>query len=80
MEARPPRFVADGNVGSVARRLRMLGFDAAFAHPIADDELVRVAEREGRVLLTRDVYVLHRRPVAGGAVRSVVMRCSSSRR
>ncbi len=68
-----PRFVADGNVGSLARRLRMLGFDATFAHPVADDELVRLAEREGRVLLTRDVYMLHRRPIAGGAVRAVLI-------
>ena len=73
MDAAQPRFVADGNVGTLARRLRMLGFDATFAHPVADDELVRVAEREGRVLLTRDVYVLHRRPIADGTVRAVLI-------
>lgn len=73
MDTSPPRFVADGNVGSLARRLRMLGFDATFAHPVEDDELVRVAERQGRVLLTRDVYVLHRRPIAHGTVRAVLI-------
>ncbi len=73
MDEPRPRFVADGNVGSLARRLRMLGFDAVFAHPVEDDELVRAAEREGRVLLTRDVYVLHRRPIADGKVRALLI-------
>ena len=73
MENSDPRFVADGNVGTLARRLRMLGFDAVFAHPVADDELVRIAQRDGRVLLTRDVYVLHRRPVADGTVRAILI-------
>jgi uncharacterized protein with PIN domain len=73
MDPPAPRFVADGNVGSLARRLRMLGFDATFAHPVADGELVRVAEREDRVILTRDVYVLHRRIIASGAVRAILI-------
>jgi len=69
----PPRFVADGNVGRLARRLRMLGFDALFAHPIADDELVAIAAREGRVLLTRDTYIFHRRVVFDGEVRALLI-------
>jgi uncharacterized protein with PIN domain len=68
-----PRFVADGNVGKLARRLRMLGFDAIFAHPVEDDELVAIAAREGRVLLTRDTYILHRRVVFDGTVRAILI-------
>lgn len=68
-----PRFVADGNVGRLARRLRMLGFDAVFAHPVEDDELVAIAAREGRVLLTRDTYILHRRIVFDGRVRAILI-------
>lgn len=71
--AQPPRFVADGNVGRLARRLRMLGFDAVFAHPVEDDELVSIAAREGRVLLTRDTYIFHRRVVSGGQVRALLI-------
>ena len=68
-----PRFIADGNVGRLARRLRMLGFDVLFCHPIEDDELVAIAGREGRVLLTRDTYILHRRVVFGGEVRALLI-------
>ena len=68
-----PRFLADGNVGKLARRLRMLGFDAAFAHPVDDDELVRIAEAEERILFTRDVYVLYRRIVAEGRVQALLI-------
>jgi uncharacterized protein with PIN domain len=51
----------------------MHGFDAVFAHPVADEGLVRIAEREGRVLLTRDVYILHRRIIAEGTVRAILL-------
>ncbi len=68
-----PKFVADGNVGRLARRLRMLGFDARFAHPVADDELVAIAHREGRVLLTRDTYIFHRRVVFDGEVKALLI-------
>lgn len=73
MDSNRPAFVADGNVGKLARRLRMLGFDVLFAHPVEDGELVRIAERDGRILLTRDVYVLHRRVVAEGTVSAILL-------
>ena len=41
-------------LGKLARWLRALGFDAVFFRSIGDDELLRLSEREGRVLLTRD--------------------------
>ena len=69
----PPRFIADGNVGRLARRLRMLGFDTLFAHPVEDDVLVAVAERDGRILLTRDTYILHRRVVFDGQVKALLI-------
>ena len=73
---RQPRFVADVNVGRLARRLRMLGFDVAFPQSAAeadDGRLVEVAAREDRVLLTRDIYILHRRIVHSGEVRAVLI-------
>jgi len=41
-------------LGKLARWLRALGFDAVFFQSIEDDELLRLSQREGRVLLTRD--------------------------
>lgn len=57
MRRRPdtrPAFLADAMLLGLARWLRVLGFDTS-AHPDRDDpELVTLADREGRCLLTRD--------------------------
>jgi len=55
------RMIADGMLGRLAKALRMLGFDVAYDPFIADDELVRRAREEGRVMLTRDTGMLRRR-------------------
>ena len=41
-------------LGNVARDLRLLGLDAVFAPDVPDPELLRRAQRERRVLVTRD--------------------------
>ena len=68
-----PKFIADSNVGKLARRLRMLGFDTLFIHPIADDLLVEIAALEGRIVLTRDTYIFHRRVVFNGEVPAILI-------
>jgi len=40
-----PRFLADCNVGRLARWLRALGYDASYHSRIGDAELVRVGRR-----------------------------------
>jgi uncharacterized protein with PIN domain len=52
--ARPRRFAADAMLGSLARWLRMLGFDTWWEAHVPDEALVRRALREGRTILTRD--------------------------
>jgi uncharacterized protein with PIN domain len=47
-------------LGRLARWLRILGYDAEY-FPGEDDDLLRQARREGRVLLTRDTRLLQRR-------------------
>ena len=49
-----PRFLADAMLGRLARWLRLLGFDAAYADRLPDGELVRRAIDEERWILTRD--------------------------
>jgi uncharacterized protein with PIN domain/sulfur carrier protein ThiS len=66
---RPPetiRFVLDGHLGKLARRLRLVGLDTTLPAGASDDQLAQVAEREERVLLTRDRELLKRRIVAYG--------------
>ncbi|MHC4992420.1 MAG: Mut7-C RNAse domain-containing protein [Planctomycetota bacterium] len=48
------RFFADAMLGRLARWLRVLGFDTVYEAHIPDEELVRRALAERRVILTRD--------------------------
>lgn len=63
----PPSFVLDGHLGTLARRLRLAGFDAHYESHADDEMLAERAGREGRVLLTRDIELLKRRVVNFGA-------------
>ena len=64
---RETRFVADAHLGGLAHMLRMLGFDTLYDnHFHDDDEIVAIAERDGRIVLTRDRELLKRRAVTHG--------------
>jgi uncharacterized protein len=69
-----PRFLADCNVGRLARWLRALGYDASYHPRIDDAELVREAAAESRVLLTRDRDLTKRRVIQTGVVRAILIR------
>jgi uncharacterized protein with PIN domain len=69
-----PRFLADCNVGRLARWLRALGYDASYHASIGDAELVREAAAESRVLLTRDRDLTKRRVIQTGLVRAILIR------
>lgn len=63
-----PRFVLDVHLGTLARRLRLLGVDTAYDHSDAgDDALIEQANASGRVLLTQDRGLLCRRALLLGA-------------
>lgn len=49
-----PRFLADEMLGSLARWLRVMGYDAEYARDMRDDDILHRAVEEGRTLLTRD--------------------------
>jgi uncharacterized protein with PIN domain len=48
------KFVADCMLGRLAKWLKILGFDVLYFSKAEDGELVALARREGRILLTRD--------------------------
>lgn len=56
-----PRFLCDEMLGKLARTLRLLGYDVAYAKGAPNDtEVARMAREAGRLLLTRDVELSHR--------------------
>ena len=63
---REPRFIADAHLGGLARLLRMLGLDTLYDNHIQDAEIRRIANAEGRTVLTRDRDLLICRDVTHG--------------
>jgi uncharacterized protein with PIN domain len=53
-EAQRTAFVADAMLGSLARKLRALGFDTVYYKTGDDSDLLDLAAREERVILTSD--------------------------
>jgi uncharacterized protein with PIN domain/sulfur carrier protein ThiS len=69
---RVTRFIADAHLGGLARLLRMAGFDTLYDNAYDDAELVILALREDRIILTRDIELLKRRDVTHGCyVRTI---------
>ena len=56
-----PRFLADAMLGSLARWLRILGFDVHYDPQLDDAALVGRALAEDRVILTSDTRLIRRR-------------------
>jgi uncharacterized protein with PIN domain len=61
-----PCFVADAHLGGLARMLRMLGFDTVYNNTIQDREIIDLAAREHRIVLTRDRELLKCREIMRG--------------
>ena len=62
-------FLLDVGLGTLARRLRLLGLDAAWSNDAEDADLAARAATEERALLTQDRGLLMRRGVHGALVR-----------
>jgi hypothetical protein len=64
----PLRFLLDVHLGTLARRLRLLGVDAAYeSTDIGDPALATRSAAERRVMLSRDRGLLRRRELWAGA-------------
>ncbi|MBN2307693.1 MAG: Mut7-C ubiquitin/RNAse domain-containing protein [Candidatus Hydrogenedentes bacterium] len=63
---RRPAFLCDAHLGKLARRLRILGLDAAFDNNADHRALAGRSRAEHRILLTRDTQLLMRKEVTHG--------------
>ena len=68
------RFVVDVNVGRLARWLRVMGYDTLFFREGDDNDLVRIALKESRVVVTRDSAFALRWVVKQGMMKVVQIR------
>jgi uncharacterized protein with PIN domain len=60
------RFVVDVNLGKLAKKLRLLGFDTYYKNTLEDDEIVKISIAEKRIILTRDIGILKNGKVTHG--------------
>ena len=55
-----PKFLADVMLGSLAKWLRILGYDTAYDNRITDDQLIDSCRAQNRIALTRDGRLIKR--------------------
>jgi uncharacterized protein len=63
---RVTRFILDAHLGKLAKYLRMLGFDTLYRNDFGDEEIIDLAAKEKRIILTRDKLLLQSRRVTHG--------------
>lgn len=55
------RFLVDAMLGNIARKLRIMGYDAAYSSGMDDDDnILESAAISGRVIITRDAELARR--------------------
>ncbi|MBI4337101.1 MAG: Mut7-C RNAse domain-containing protein [Chloroflexi bacterium] len=74
-----PSFLVDINVGRLAKWLRALGYDALLARDPSDTALVRLAQQEHRILVTRDRRLMQRRAISRGRLHAVLVHSDEVR-
>jgi uncharacterized protein with PIN domain len=52
-----PIFIVDAMFGNLAKKLRLLGFDSLYSSSIEDDELLKIAKNENRIVVTKDTLL-----------------------
>lgn len=55
---RETKFILDAHLGRLAKYLRMCGFDTLFDNNYSDPEIIDIAVKEKRIILTRDREML----------------------
>jgi uncharacterized protein with PIN domain len=68
------RFIADNNIGKLARWLRLIGYDTLLFRQKDDAQMIKMALSEHRVILTKDAQFVKRRVVANGTLKTIHIR------
>ncbi len=63
---RETKFVLDVHLGTLARYLRMLGFDTLYRNNLEDQEIINISLADQRIILTRDLLILKNGQVTHG--------------
>jgi uncharacterized protein len=69
LQLRPPpflQFIADVHCGTLARYLRLLGFDVLYDQVLDDPAIIKRGVAEHRIIITRDRKLLHAKVIEHG--------------
>jgi uncharacterized protein len=69
-----PKFIADINVGKLAKMLRMMGFDTLIFKGADDADMLTLAAAEDRIVLSRDTRLMERRGIARGKIKAILIK------
>lgn len=60
------RFILDVHLGKLSRYLRLMGFDTLYHNEFEDKKIIEIAQRDRRIILTRDIGILKHQQVEHG--------------
>jgi uncharacterized protein with PIN domain len=60
------KLILDVHLGKLARYIRLLGFDTVYETWLEDEQIVAIASKEKRIILTRDIQLLKNGQVSHG--------------
>ncbi|MFP3879430.1 MAG: DUF5615 family PIN-like protein [Dehalococcoidia bacterium] len=73
------KFIADNNVGKLARWLRLIGYDTLLFRQKDDNGMISAALNEDRVILTKDAEFMKRRLVTSGKLKAILIETDDPR-
>ncbi|MEA2104936.1 MAG: Mut7-C RNAse domain-containing protein [Candidatus Cloacimonadota bacterium] len=63
---RKTKFILDGNLHKLVHYMRMLGFDTEFANQVSEEQLIKRAKIEHRIIISRNRKLMKRRELTHG--------------
>jgi len=67
-----PTFFVDAMLGNIAKKLRLMGYDSRYLADIEDDELIKLAKNDKRIIISRDEDLISK--ALKGGIKSIFLK------
>jgi uncharacterized protein with PIN domain len=74
-KANEPTFFVDAMLGNIAKKLRLMGYDSMYFSDINDDELIQLAKKDERIIISRDEDLIRKSQKNG--IKSILVKNST---